>query len=619
MQASRARANPVRFGAFEADVEAGELRKNGLKVPLQEQPFRVLTLLLENPGKVVTREELQQRLWAADTFVEFDRGLNTAINKVREALDDSATSPRFVETVPRRGYRFVAPVGGNEPKPVRRHVNVWVRVAVLVALVAGGLGSAIVWRQFGRSTRTTEAPLRKFSITPLGRIGLHQFDCPFMELAISPDGKHVAYIAQDNSSDRQSLYLYEFERGRSREMEGTDGATFPFWSPGSDFVGFSVGGSVEKLPVQGGVPTRLTTLPGGFARAVWSLDSAEIALTDGQRLYCMPSIGGKATSLLQPLDNVLAIYPQFLPSRSSHRLLAFTSRQVPSGREEVDLLDGNRPPRVLIGPEASAEVYHWLSYSPQGYLMYERVSNNKSAVWALPLSADSLSATGDPFPIVENAEYPSVSQEGTLVYRPVATPPKKHLVWVDRTGKMVSEIGEPQLDMYLPKLSPDGKYVAVEGVVEPTSASDIWIHDTFRPSMTRLTLDPARDSRPFWSSDGTQILFWSLRTGKVEAFIQKADGTGKAEKVLSDYPSDWSHSGDYLLFDGDWFLHKSGSGTWERDKTPYKGYSGTLSPDGRFVAYTTAESGRWTVEVQSFPEPNQRWHISTGGGLEPRR
>src|SRR5260370_18866719 len=100
----------VRFGVFEVDFEAGELRKSGLKVALQEQPFRVLALLLENSGKLVSRDELQQKIWSADTFVEFDRGLNTAINKVRDALGDSAGSPRFIETLPRRGYRFLAPV-----------------------------------------------------------------------------------------------------------------------------------------------------------------------------------------------------------------------------------------------------------------------------------------------------------------------------------------------------------------------------------------------------------------------------------------------------------------------------------------------------------------------------
>lgn len=100
----------VRFGVFELDLSAGELRKNGVKLRLQGQPFQVLTLLLERSGEVVTREELQQELWPSDTFVDFDHSLNTAINKVREALGDSASSPRYVETLARRGYRFIAPV-----------------------------------------------------------------------------------------------------------------------------------------------------------------------------------------------------------------------------------------------------------------------------------------------------------------------------------------------------------------------------------------------------------------------------------------------------------------------------------------------------------------------------
>jgi cholera toxin transcriptional activator len=103
----------ARFGVFELDLSAGELRKNGVKLRLQEQPFQVLALLLERSGEVVTREELQQKLWPSDTFVDFDHSLNTAINKVREALGDSASSPRYVETLARRGYRFIAPVQAN--------------------------------------------------------------------------------------------------------------------------------------------------------------------------------------------------------------------------------------------------------------------------------------------------------------------------------------------------------------------------------------------------------------------------------------------------------------------------------------------------------------------------
>src|ERR1700689_4870846 len=109
----------VRFGTFEVDLVARELRKNGVKLHLQDQPFQVLSVLLENPDQVVTREELRQRLWPADTFVDFDNGLNTTVNKIREALGDSAESPRFIETLPRRGYRFIAPIQALPTKGAR--------------------------------------------------------------------------------------------------------------------------------------------------------------------------------------------------------------------------------------------------------------------------------------------------------------------------------------------------------------------------------------------------------------------------------------------------------------------------------------------------------------------
>jgi DNA-binding winged helix-turn-helix (wHTH) protein len=142
------------FGVFEVDVRSGELRKQGVRIKLQEQPFHVLTVLLQRPGEVVTREELRNQNWPADTFVDFDNSLNTAINKLREALGDSADNPRFIETLPRRGYRFIAPVTGVDgttrgtttgvsaaAPPRRRKIVVTAAIAVLAA-VAGGL----LWR-----------------------------------------------------------------------------------------------------------------------------------------------------------------------------------------------------------------------------------------------------------------------------------------------------------------------------------------------------------------------------------------------------------------------------------------------------------------------------------------
>lgn len=118
MESLTQQGHVIRFGVFEADLRAGELRKQGMRVKLQEQPFQVLALLLERPGQVVSRDELRKRLWPDDTFVDFDHSLSTAINKIREALGDSAESPRFIETIPRRGYRFIAVSAPPAPSPV---------------------------------------------------------------------------------------------------------------------------------------------------------------------------------------------------------------------------------------------------------------------------------------------------------------------------------------------------------------------------------------------------------------------------------------------------------------------------------------------------------------------
>src|SRR5690348_4000525 len=154
----------LRFGVFEVDLRSAELRKQGVRIKLQEQPFHVLTVLLQRPGDVVTREELRNENWPADTFVDFDNSLNTAINKLREALGDSADNPRFIETLPRRGYRFIAPVSRADgtargaatdmssaaPKRNRR-----IRATAAVAMVAAGIAGGVLWRA-RRAPRLTE-------------------------------------------------------------------------------------------------------------------------------------------------------------------------------------------------------------------------------------------------------------------------------------------------------------------------------------------------------------------------------------------------------------------------------------------------------------------------------
>ena len=177
-------ARIVRFGVFEVDLRAGELRKNGLKIKLQEQPFQVLAMLLRHPGEIVTREELQKAVWPADTFVDFDRGLNKAINKIREALGDSADNPRFVETLPRRGYRFIAPVnsaavsgdpspgpaGRDHPYSMAEHREPSGASAHQLSRPRQKLVATEVERVYERVGRTRPAPLR-IGHPVVGRLG----------------------------------------------------------------------------------------------------------------------------------------------------------------------------------------------------------------------------------------------------------------------------------------------------------------------------------------------------------------------------------------------------------------------------------------------------------------
>src|SRR6266852_3256017 len=177
----------LRFGVFEVDVRAGELRKQGVRIKLQEQPFQVLRILLQRSGEVVTREELRNQLWQSDTFVDFDNGLNTSINKLREALGDSADSPRFIETLPRRGYRFIAPVNGNDvqkqvvnPQPWKFAVRMGTATTA-VAVVAGGL------ILFTKRHPSSPPELKLWQITT------NSDDNPVRWGAMSSDGKYLAY------------------------------------------------------------------------------------------------------------------------------------------------------------------------------------------------------------------------------------------------------------------------------------------------------------------------------------------------------------------------------------------------------------------------------------------
>ena len=250
----------------------------------------------------------------------------------------------------------------------------------------------------------------------------------------------------------------------------------------------------------------------------------------------------------------------------------------------------------------------------------------------MPFSLETLKADGEAFPISENSLYPTVAGDQTLVYLDGTGSGQQQLVWLDRRGEKMGQIGQAQLAIRDPVLSPDGRAVAVSAL--ETSDQDVWIWNIARGVKTRLSSHPERDFLPVWSPTGEEIAFSSNRAGNFDIFLRQADGGGEANALAAtartEYLSDWSRDGKNLLYARDapetgldlWRLERAEDGSgWEPHpflQTPFRETAATFSPDGRYVAYLSHESGQDEIYVQPFPESGRKLTVSSNGGRQPR-
>ncbi len=638
----------VRFGLFEVDFSQSELRKRGRKILLQDQPFKLLALLLQRPGEIVAREELQQSLWPADTFVDFDESLNKAIQKIRQALGDSSDNPHLIETIPRRGYRFIAPVelldqdgqDGQrvEPRPTEPAEGVAPpetarrsrRETMLIIALAAAIGIAIAF--WARSPGQSPTRLRKFVLAQPGG-----GDDPM----ISPDGRHIAYIVVDPKDQTHTggagpvghLWIQDLDRDAPREIEGAEGAYLPFWSPDSEFVGFAARKHLWKAPVQRGGPVPLCELPDVFLGGTWSLDGHSIVFSiDRQGIYEVPA-GGGAPKVIVPADRFApgnhCDAPYLLPAGPGRNLLCAAQAKRNGAIHDLVLhsLDSGKRSALVPNVEAAHVVY-----SPTGHLLYEYPSGAVQVIMALPFSLATMKAIGDAFPIARIGYWPSVSQDGTLVYQTGAGLPELQLTWHDRSGNRgdkVATVG-PVEGLGINALSPDGHSVSLTANVN--SKVEIWIFDVTRGTKTRLS-SSQWDAGPIWSRSGKEITFDSNRQGHFDIYTTPADGSGEAKALVvgpvNKFQNDWSPDGRFLVYQT--FGEKTQSDIWYRKPTQNgSGYESEpflrtaagewgakFSPDGHFLAYVSDESGRTEIYVRRFPDGSGKQQVSVNGGGSP--
>ena len=445
---------------------------------------------------------------------------------------------------------------------------------------------------------------------------------------ISPDGRRLVYRL--NTEDgKELLWLRPLDSIEARPLAGTEGATQAFWSPDSQSIGFVAAGKLRRVDLSGGAPQILCDI-GSNPLASWGRDGVIIfsrGVADG--LYRVPATGGtpvRITEVNGSLNELEHTWPYFLPD-GHHFLYLARNTQPENSTIYVGSLDSKETKRLL-------QAHSGVAYASPGYLLFAR----ETTLMAQSFDPDRLELKGDAFPVAEHAvRNPvtgrvmfSVSENGVLAMRTGALA-MNQLLWFDRAGKQLSALTVPGT-YRAPAISPDEKKVAVSRFdFQALSTFDIWLIDEERGTQIRFTTDPAGDSDPAWSPDADRIAFVSTRNGFSNLYQKSSNGTDTEQSLFASkelkYAPDWSPDGRFILYgqlnpttNVDLFLLPLSG---ERKPEPFLQTNfieaqGRFSPDGRWVAYISNETGKFEVYVQSFPAKGDKIPISIGGGSQPK-
>ena len=439
---------------------------------------------------------------------------------------------------------------------------------------------------------------------------------------VSPDGRRVAFVA--TSDGKPFIYVRPLDSLNAERLSGTDDAAQPFWSPDNRYLGFFSAGKLKRIEASGGPSQTLCDAQVPFGGA-WNRDGIILFGQDNKELHRVSAAGGTAVAvnkLDESRKESAQAWPSFLPDGSHFLYQSWNGRSEDSSIY-VGSLDGAEH-KLLLKADSNA------TYSVPSYVLFAR----DTTVMAQSFDPSRLQLSGDPFPIAEEVTYKgsssysnfSVSENGALVFWRGSLS-NRQLIWFDREGKQLGLVGPPG-DFNDAVISPDGKRAALQRL--EGGNSDIWLIDLARGLPSRFTFDPMTDDDPVWSPDGSLIMFSSDRDGPFNLYRKVSSGARNEEvQFKSDTPkelSDWSTDGRFLLFDT--YDAKTGSDVWALPlfgdgkpypllNTPFNEAQAHFSPDGRWFAYSSNETGRYEVYIQSFPLSGGKWLVSTAGGAQP--
>jgi len=619
----------VQFGLFELDLDARELRKSGVRIKLQEQPFQILAMLLERPGTVVTREELQKKLWPGDTFVDFDLSLNSAVKKLRQALNDDSENPRFVETLYRRGYRFIGPVNGAAapnaeqielvpspasaapPEPVhiqaalppataKRRRLVYGAVALLVILAA-----VVVYRLI------PSQPPRVLGFTQITHDGL-------FKLGIFSDGERLYFpelqgdhfvvsqvsVAGGETSTLTTPFANVMVGGIT--PNGSALVVVPFQGTGN-------GRETWSLPLPSGPPRRIGDLRADSV--AWSPDGNQVVLSQGPDIYVAKSDFSEPRKLVTAENPVYAL--RFSPDGGRLRFSVVDPRNASSSIWEI-ARDGNGLRPLLPGWNSDPRECCG-NWTPDGkYFLFQSSRGGRNSIWVLDEKSTTLSGTAKPVQLTNGPldfASPLASKNGKRIFA-IGSQPRCELVRYDgKSGFAPYLDGGSVSDL---AFSADGKWVAYVSVPE----AQLWRSRVDGSERLQLTPEGMQAGLPKWSPDGKQIVFMgtNLKTDWL-AYLISSDGTGLRELIpgtSAGYDPGWSPDGKSIVLtfngagDPSPQPHPEGPGivTFDletRKVSPLPSarqlFSPRWSPDGRYIAAVTNDS----LKLMLFDRVSREW------------
>jgi Tol biopolymer transport system component/DNA-binding winged helix-turn-helix (wHTH) protein len=637
MAEPQSRSRLVRFGRFEVNVQTGELRKDGMKLKFSGQPFQVLAILLERPGEVVTREELQKRLWP-DTFVDVERNLNTAVNKIREVLGDSAESPQYVETLPRRGYRFMAPLEEDavpsnrqtaEPPAVPRFrwTRYWLVVVIVLLLATAGFFYRRAFKpnrpQFKRLTRLT-------------------FDTGLQATpTLSPDGRYVAFSSTEGGSTNLWVQTTDGSGTPIRVTDGMGPNWEPEWSPDGRFLAFrseADGGGLFIVPAMGGAGMQRKVASFGYFPH-WSPDGSKLLFQSrhfgiGSRIFVLDvregneprevltSVTRKATILsatwhpdgkrvsLWEWDLVPTPIPTFWTGSIEASGAAVKTEISP---ETLKLAEGEAG--ASFGAWADSDSRFYWDHSGRN-LYFERMFRGARNLWRMQVDPETLKAVGLER-ITSGTELASdsaLSADGNkLVF---TSKEEKVREWIFQLNGLDADHSDAQpvtpagMEAWEGDLSSSTNRVAFS--CERAGQWDLC--ERLLPSGPTNVIasdDSFVRDEPHWSRDGTHLAYIRLKKATGEVQIVTWDAATRQESVVTDpqhrvmFVYDWSADGNWLIVSAEnpesgrseiWKYRAAGaSKADDAQKIIASGtdedlFQGRLSPDGKWIAWESITS-----------------------------